>query len=159
MGAHVSDSGRFVPLETKAVVAMGGTFGYELDATHLSAEEKARCREQSNLFRKYYPVIMKGDYYRLTNPFEVGNMTAWQHVSKDRKTSLLSVVVTNLTCNGPQEYIKAKGLQPDTFYRINGEERLYSGAVLMNVGLPIEREVPEYTSFQFYMEAETDEKI
>ena len=27
---------------------------------------------------------MKGDYYRLTNPFETGNMTAWQHVSKDK---------------------------------------------------------------------------
>lgn len=153
MGAHISDSGRFVPLETKAVVAMGGTFGYELDATHLSAEEKERCRKQSELFRKYYPVIMKGDYYRLSNPFLPGNLTAWQNVSKDKKTSLLSVVVTNLTCNGPQEYIKAKGLQPDMMYHINGSERLYSGAVLMNAGIPIEREVPEYTAFQFYLEA------
>jgi alpha-galactosidase len=152
MGAHISDSGRLVPLRTKAVVAMSGTFGYELDATHLTEEEKALCREQSELFRKYYPLVFYGDYYRLTDPFETGNMTAWQHVSKDRKESLLSVVVTNLTCNGPQEYIHAKGLLPDAMYTINGGDERYSGAALMYAGIPIEREVPEYSAFQFHLE-------
>ena len=151
MGAHISDSGRFVPIKTKAVVAMCGTFGYELDATHLNAEEQEICREQSGLFRQYYPLIIKGDYYRLTNPFEPGNMTAWQHVSKDRSESLLSVVVTNLTCNGPQEYIRAKGLDPNAMYSINGGTEVYSGSALMNAGLPINREVEEYSSFQFYL--------
>lgn len=152
MGAHISDSGKLVPLRTKAVVAMCGTFGYELDATHLTEEEQKLCREQSDLFRKYYPLIVRGDYYRLTNPFEPGNMTAWQHVSKDKKESLLSVVVTNLTCNGPQEYIRARGLLPDALYTVNGGEAVYSGAALMNAGLPIEREVPEYTAFQFHLQ-------
>lgn len=153
MGAHISDSGKLVPLKTKAVVAMGGTFGYELDATHLSKEEQEICRKQSNLFRKYYHIIFKGDYYRLTNPFETGNMTAWQHVTKDKKESLLSVVVTNLTCNGPQEYIRAKGLNADTMYSVNDGAYTLSGSALMNAGLPIPREVPEYSSFQFHMKA------
>lgn len=151
MGAHISDSGKFVPLRTKAVVAMCGTFGYELDATELSEEDQEICREQSELFRKYYPIIFEGDYYRLTNPFKVGNMTAWQHVAKDKKESLLSVVVTNLTCNGPQEYVRAKGLIPDAMYQINDGEQVLSGAALMNAGLPIDREVPEYSAFQFYL--------
>lgn len=151
MGAHISDSGKFVPLQTKAVVAMCGTFGYELDATHLSEKEQEICREQSNLFRKYYPIIFNGDYYRLTNPFEAGNLTAWQHVAKDKKESLLSVVVTNLTCNGPQEYVRAKGLVPNAMYRINDREQVLSGAALMHAGLPIDREVPEYSAFQFYL--------
>lgn len=151
MGAHISDSGKFVPLRTKAVVAMCGTFGYELDATELSEEDQEICREQSELFRKYYPIIFEGDYYRLTNPFKVGNMTAWQHVAKDKKESLLSVVVTNLTCNGPQEYVRAKGLIPDAIYQINDGEQVLSGAALMNAGLPIDREVPEYSAFQFYL--------
>lgn len=151
MGAHISDSGKFVPLRTKAVVAMCGTFGYELDATELSEEDQEICREQSELFRKYYPIIFDGDYYRLSNPFKAGNMTAWQHVAKDKKESLLSVVVTNLTCNGPQEYVRAKGLIPDAMYQINDGEQVLSGAALMNAGLPIDREVPEYTAFQFYL--------
>lgn len=151
MGAHISDSGKFVPLRTKAVVAMCGTFGYELDATELSEEDQEICREQSELFRKYYPIIFEGDYYRLSNPFKAGNMTAWQHVAKDKKESLLSVVVTNLTCNGPQEYVRAKGLIPDAMYQINDGEQVLSGAALMNAGLPIDREVPEYSAFQFYL--------
>ena len=153
MGAHISDSGKLVPLKTKAVVAMGGTFGYELDATHLTEEEQKLCREQSALFRKYYHIIIKGDYYRLSNPFETGNMTAWQHVTKDRQESLLSVVVTNLTCNGPQEYVRAKGLETDTVYSVNDGQYTLSGSALMNAGLPIAREVPEYTAFQFHMKA------
>lgn len=151
MGAHISDSGKFVPIETKAVVAMCGTFGYELDATHLNKKQQKVCRKQSNLFRKYYPIIFKGDYYRLTNPFELGNMTAWMHVSKNKREALLSVVVTNLTCNGPQEYIKAKGLKPDALYRVNNKDEVLSGSALMNAGLPIPREVPEYSAFQFYL--------
>jgi alpha-galactosidase len=86
----------------------------------------------------------------------MGNMTAWQHVSKDKTESLLSVVVTNLTCNGPQEYIRAKGLEPTFFYTINDGKEVYSGSALMHAGLPINREVPEYTAFQFHFKkAET----
>ena len=151
MGAHISDSGRFVPLETKAVVAMCGTFGYELDATHLTKEEQKICREQSQLFRKYYHITFHGDFYRLTNPFAPGNMTAWQHVTKDKKESLVSVVVTNLTCNGPQEYVKVKGLEPFAMYSVNGSQETRSGAGLMNAGIPINREVPEFSAFQFHL--------
>ena len=151
MGAHISDSGRFIPLETKAVVAMCGTFGYELDATHLTKEEQKICREQSQLFRKYYHITFQGDFYRLTNPFAPGNMTAWQHVTKDKKESLVSVVVTNLTCNGPQEYVKVKGLEPFAMYSVNGSQEMRSGAGLMNAGIPMNREVPEYSAFQFHL--------
>ncbi len=153
MGAHISDSGKFVPLETKAIVAMCGTFGYELDATQLNKKQQKICKKQSDLFRKYYHITFKGDYYRLTNPFEDGNFTAWMHVTKNKREALVSAVVTNLTCNGPQEYIKAKGLKPDTFYRINKEKTVYSGAALMNAGIPIPREVPEYSAFQFHLKA------
>jgi alpha-galactosidase len=37
-------------------------------------------------------------------------------------------------------------------YRVNGGELVLSGSALMNAGLPIPREVPEYTSFQFHLE-------
>lgn len=152
MGAHVSDSSPQVPIQTKATVAMCGTFGYELDATHLDEKTIAICKEQSDLFRKYYPIIFHGDYYRLTDPFTVGNFTAWQSVSKDKSKSLLSVVVTNLTVNGSQEYIKAKGLDPNRKYRVNDTDTILSGTALMYAGLPIPREIPEFSSLQFYLE-------
>lgn len=152
IGAHVTNSNKLISLKTKSVVAMCGTFGYELDATHLDKESLEICHEQSELFRKYQHIIFGGDYYRLSNPFVMGNFTAWQHVLKDKSESLLSVVVTRIINNGPQEYVKAKGLEPTAFYTIDDGTDVYSGAALMNAGLPIEREVPENTAFQFHLQ-------
>ena len=39
MGAHVSEASPMVPFETKAAIAMCGTFGYELDATKLKKKQ------------------------------------------------------------------------------------------------------------------------
>lgn len=51
MGAHVSEIpnqqvGRSTPLNTRANVAMFGTFGYELDLNQLTEDEKKCVREQ-----------------------------------------------------------------------------------------------------------------
>jgi alpha-galactosidase len=151
MGAHVSVATPYVPLETKACVAMCGTFGYELDATHLSEEELERCKKQSELFRRYAPLIFSGDYYRLTNPFAQGNFTAWESVSKDKTEALLSVVVTSLTVNGPQEYVRLRGLKPQGRYQVGESELILSGVALMQAGLPIPREVPDFSSMQVYL--------
>ena len=58
MGAHVSavpnhQTGRITPLHTRGVVAMSGTFGYELDLLKLTEEEKDEVRSQIGEFRKY----------------------------------------------------------------------------------------------------------
>ena len=50
MGTHVSacpnhQTGRSVPICTRAIVAMSGTFGYELDPSRLSEEDKNDVRE------------------------------------------------------------------------------------------------------------------
>lgn len=156
MGAHVSDASPYVPFDTKAVVAMCGTFGYELDATHLSEDVLETCREKSALYKKYYPMLAEGDYYRLTNPFEVGNFTAWQSVSKNQKESLVSIVITNNTMNGPQEYVKLKGLIPQQKYTVddlNGNVLTLSGNALMKAGIPVQREVPDFSSFLFEITA------
>ncbi|MBQ4046203.1 MAG: alpha-galactosidase, partial [Lachnospiraceae bacterium] len=54
MGAHVSAASPMVPLETKAAIAMCGTFGYELDATKLKKKEIKVCKQMSDLYHKYY---------------------------------------------------------------------------------------------------------
>ncbi|MCQ2500866.1 MAG: alpha-galactosidase [Lachnospiraceae bacterium] len=155
-GAHVSDSTAYVPFDTKAVIAMGGTFGYELDATHLEPEILAGCQKMSKRFKKYFKLISEGDYYRLTNPFSTGNFTAWQSVSKDKKESLLSIVITNQTVNGPQEYVKVKGLDKDLQYTVSGDiagSVIVSGAALMRVGIPVPRDVQDYSAFQIEIKA------
>ena len=136
MGAHVSTASPMVPIETKAAIAMCGTFGYELDATKLSKEEIEKCRKMSGYYHKFYDLNFFGDYYRLTNPFEPVNLVAWECVAKDKKEALLTVVTVHLTVNGPQEYIKCKGLLPNRKYRITGASSARDFFRTENTGSP-----------------------
>lgn len=156
MESHVSvcpnhQTGRTVPLGTRGIVAMDGILGYELDSTKLSDGERAACREQVRFYKRNFRVIAEGDYYRLTSPYENPYLTAWQHVSKDRKKSLVSLVVTEKESNDAQRYLKLKGLEPDAMYRIEGQKGRYSGTLLMNAGLPVPTELLEYEGIQIVL--------
>lgn len=151
--SHVSicpnhQTGRTIPIHTRGIVAMDGILGYELDSTKLSAEEKAECREQIRYYKENYRLITEGDYYRLTNPYENRYFTAWQHVSRDKKEALVSLVLTDKESNDAQRYLKLKGLERDSMYTIDGLEGRYSGAVLMNAGIPVPSSLNEYEGIQ-----------
>ena len=158
VGAHVSEASPMVPIETKAAIAMCGTFGYELDATKMKKKEIRTCKKMSDLYHKYYDLNFFGDYYRLSDPFKPVNLVAWETVAKDKSEALVTVVTVSLTVNGPQEYIKCKGLSPDRHYRLegDGEGTVMSGMALMHAGIPVPREVPEFTSFMYHLRALDD---
>ena len=143
---------RTVPLATRGVVAMDGIFGFELDSTKLSKEEKDACRIQSETYKKYYPIIADGDYYRLTDPFQFTEYTAWQHVTKDRTESLFSLVLTEKEPNDAQRYIRLKGLDPKAWYEIGGLPGRFSGSLLMNAGLPVPGSLGQYSSVQYHIQ-------
>lgn len=156
MESHVSvcpnhQTGRIIPLGTRGIVAMDGILGYELDSTKLSAEEKAACREQIRYYKRNYKLIAEGDYYRLTSPYENSYFTAWQHVSKNKKRSLVSLVLTDKESNDAQRYLRLKGLERDGIYRIEGQKGYYSGALLMNAGIPVPFELNEYEGVQIML--------
>ena len=97
MGAHVSavpngTTGRLTPMETRGVVAMHGTFGYEMDLSRCTPGEKEVVRRQVARFKAHYDLIQDGDYYRLSDPFRDGPYTAWEHVSRDKREALVSLV-------------------------------------------------------------------
>ena len=65
VGSHVSavpnhQTGRITSLHTRGVVAMAGTFGYELNLGKLSEEEKQEIRLQVEEYRKFAPLIQTG---------------------------------------------------------------------------------------------------
>ena len=67
VGSHVStvpnhQTGRITPFETRAVTAMAGSFGYELDLNLLSDAEKQAVTEQIQQFKAYGPLIHNGRY-------------------------------------------------------------------------------------------------
>lgn len=157
VGSHVSvvpnqQTGRITPLKTRGIVAMAGTFGYELDITHMTEEEKEIAKEQIQEFKRNYDLIQEGDYYRLTNPEEKHDFAAWQFVSQDKAKSLLSLVILHAMANGPTLYVKAKGLAPEKNYKIASLNLTATGAALMNGGFPIPHEKGDYISFNFEIE-------
>ena len=133
MGAHVSDCDR-TGIETKAAVAMAGTFGYELDPKEMSEEDKEKVKEQVKNYHRYYNVIHFGDLYRIIAPTDDEFKCAWEYVAKDKSEALLTVVIKN---RAPHDFllIKMKGLDPEKMYRDETDGEIYSGALLMNAGI------------------------
>ena len=153
MGAHVSQcpneqTGRNTPFETRAAVAMAGTFGYELDVNQMSAEEKEAVRSQIQEFKNDYDLIQYGSYYRLTDPNHNGGHHAWEFVSEDQREALVCAVALQIHPNGPAAILKFKGLKEDAIYEMNGGK--YPGGALMEAGIPVPRANVEYESFRFH---------
>ena len=140
MGAHVSAvpnglTHRSTPFHTRGVVAAAGTFGYELDLNELSPEELEEVAHQIAAFRNYWDVVMRGDYYRLTDPFRHECFCAWMHVSPDRTRAVVSVVQTQRHANPVRPLLRMKGLDPDKDYLVEG--KVYGGDELMYAGLAL----------------------
>jgi alpha-galactosidase len=57
-------------MSTRGVVAMSGTFGYELDITKVSDTDRQVIQKLNGDFHKYEDVIHSGDVYRLVSPFD-----------------------------------------------------------------------------------------
>lgn len=156
MGAHVSvcpnhQTGRVVPLKTRGIAAMSGTFGYELDAAKLTQEEKEVCRQMTARYERFQRLIFDGDYYRLTNPWINREFTAWAIVSQDKKEALVSVVMTEKEANSVQRYLRLRGLEKDGSYQIEGKSGTWSGQALMQAGIPLDCNWKEYESEQYYL--------
>jgi alpha-galactosidase len=155
VGAHVSavpnhQTGRITSIETRGVVAMAGTFGYELDLNLITDEEKEIVKKQIADCRKYWNLTHEGRYYRLTNPMTNAEMAAWEFVAEDQSEALVSVVLLGTHFNAPINYVHIKGLKPEAIYREEASGQEYSGSILMHAGLPLPMKTGEYQSWQLY---------
>lgn len=156
VGSHVSavpnhQTGRKTPLHTRGVVAMSGTFGYELNLMKLSEEEKQEIREQIAEYKSYASIIQNGLYYRLSNP-TTEEICAWEFVHTDEKEQskvLLNVVMQVIHGNMTVNYVKLQGLEETAVYREEKSGKRYTGAALMYGGMPLPIEPGEYQAYQY----------
>jgi alpha-galactosidase len=151
MGAHVSDCpnhtvGRSTPFMTRAHVALAGTFGYELDITKISEEERAMIPEQVSMYHKYNDLVREGDYYRVASYRENGLYDCWMVVAKDKSEALVTYVQVLGRPNVHSRKIKLLGLDVAADYRLDGTEKVYGGDLLMNAGMLIETMRGDYMS-------------
>ena len=150
VSAHVSvcpnhQNGRVTPFKTRGICAMQGSFGYELDLSKLSEEDKAEARRQIAVYNENWELFQSGSYYRLNSPMENHDYTAWSYVSKDQRKASLSVIYTDLHGNPKPVRVKLKGLKKDASYDVDGT--VYTGAALMRGGLLIPKPSCNYDSY------------
>lgn len=139
VGSHVSavpnhQTGRVTSLKTRGTVAMAGTFGYELDLTLLSSEQKDEIRQQVQTYKSLQPLIFDGDYYRLSDPFD-HDLAAWSFVSKDGLQILVQSVIYEQKPNVRFPRIQLRGLKRDVWYKQLDTGNVYTGAALIDGGL------------------------
>lgn len=141
MSAHVSASpnhqtGRSMPFKTRGDVATSGIFGYELDLSAITDDEKNMVKDQIARYKDLYDTIVYGDNFRLIDPFTDNRWCAWQYVKPDKSRAVVTYVVTRGTING-RYHLKLKGLDPDALYEDRRDGKKYHGSTLMNVGINV----------------------
>ena len=177
MGAHVSacpnhQTGRTTPIDTRAVVAMSGTFGYELDLGKLKRTECTAVKNQIKRFKRLNDLIRTGDYYRLTDPAENAYFTAWQFAAEDGSEALLNLVVTHPQANPLPIHLCFRGLEEDAVYELDGIDYFgsqyahddgnaredgihkgmrFSGSTLLYAGLVLPQLFGDYPSVQLHL--------
>ncbi|MGN7167535.1 alpha-galactosidase [Paenibacillus cellulositrophicus] len=161
IGAHVSavpnhQVGRITPLDFRGNVAMSGNFGYELDLTKFTDDEKETVKRQVAAYKQIRGLVQQGDLYRLKSPFE-GNESAWMFVSDDQKAALVYAFQVMAVPNAPQRTLRLDGLDPELEYEVEpgtgGEISIFGGDRLMQLGLPLAYEHKDYQSRWFRLRA------
>ena len=160
MGAHVGHAeahltGREIGIHTRAIVALQGQYGYEVDARKLDAQEKQLLQHYVSLYKKHRSWIASCRTVRLEPVVE--NLICSGMVSHDQNSSLwFAVAVASLPSTLPGKLV-LKYLSAEKTYRVtlasgnldelkvfckkipvwlaNGVE--VRGAILMTVGLTL----------------------
>lgn len=151
MGAHVSDCpnhalGRSTPFETRGHVALAGTFGYELDVTKISQEERAQIPNQVDMYKKYRYLIQTGDYYRIASWSEAKPYDCWEVAAKDGSEALVTFVQVLNRTNTLSRPICIKGLDLQANYQLEGTDEVYTGEELAYCGYVVEKIMGDFQS-------------
>lgn len=164
MGAHISDCpnhaiGRNTPFETRGIVALAGTFGYELDVTKIPQEDREMIPQQVAMYHKFNDLVREGDYYRIASYSQNKSFDCWQIVSGDKAKSLVTFVQVLNRPNFKSRRILLKGLDPDKRYTVSFEnnkdikEKVYSGDALMKAGILMPNPWGDFKAWLIYLEA------
>ena len=123
MGVHIAESpypmtGRASSMETRAAVALAGTFGYELDITKLPQGERTQLSYQTALYHRYHTLAAEGDYYRIHSWDDRAPYDCYMTVSKNQKEALVTVVQVLGQPNRHSRFVRLQGLCPQAQYEV-----------------------------------------
>jgi alpha-galactosidase len=153
IAAHVSvvpnhQVGRVTPFKTRGDVAFTGAFGYELDVSKLTSEDREEVNRQTAFYKQVRHLFIDGSLYRLRSPFET-NEAAWMVVAPGKDEALVTHVTILSLPNAADRFLKLKGLDPNSRYTIG--DNVHRGDALMRVGIPVPYPTGDFLSHLWHL--------
>ena len=175
MIGHVSvcpnhQTGRNTPLEARGIMASMCAFGYELDHSLMTDDEKLIVSKQVEFYNNVAsPLVLSGDLYRLKSPAADGCF-GWLIMAKDKQHGLIAYMQGPSECHSAQGRMRLHGLDPRKTYRINkvdfsanGEHPTHkgqlttpveiSGKTLITLGIPLPIMNIDFGAIMYLIEA------
>ena len=172
-GAHVSVTpnhqvGRMTTFQMRNFVAYAGTYGFELDITKFTDEEKAEVKNYVELYKEIRSTIQLGKFTRLLTGADDGNQYAWQF-EDDKKLVVMYFKILAKPA-APIKILKLAGLDADKLYTlkkyfppkkmsvdggkqvINFEEKSFFGDELMYSGIAVEKIDTDFAAYLWVFE-------
>lgn len=147
--AHVTTWNRGTSIKFRTDVAMMCKLGFDIKLEDMSQNDHLYCDQAVKNYNRLKPTILEGDLYRLVSPYG-SNHTSSMYVDKDKKKAVVfafdihpryaekTLPVRLMGLNANQKYrVKEINLMPGSGSSLNGNDHVYSGEYLMNVGLDI----------------------
>ena len=124
MGAHVGHraahlTGRVTSLHTRAIVALQGQFGFELDARELDAHDIVTLQHYTGLYKRHREWLARSTWWQLTSISKA--MLASGFVDESRERALYSVVAIGNMHPSRPGHLPLRGLDPARRYRLSLE--------------------------------------
>ena len=155
--AHVSaipnhQTGRKTPFETRGNAAMSAVFGYELDLTRMSQEDRDKVKEQVSCYKDIRKLVQYGTFHRLKSPVDT-NQAAWMFVSDDRRDVCVMTFQVLAFAQPSLTKTKLTGLDPELEYENLETGEIFGGDELMELGFydPVVHQ--DYTSKMYRFRA------
>jgi alpha-galactosidase len=133
MGAHVStvpnhQTLRSTTVKTRSLIAMSGTFGYELDPRQMPESDIKEIQSYIKLQKRIAPLVYEGDMYRLWSPF-TSDSCAWMFVSRNQRQAVVIATNVRRDVGRLEPRLRLDGLDPNAMYNV---EELCPGTMARN---------------------------
>ena len=148
MAAHVTSWGK-QPLKFRTDVASMCKLGFDIRTHEMNENDLAYCKEAVLNFNRLQDAILEGEQYRLYSPYE-GDHAAMMYTDVAQNKGVVFAFDMHPRFNDKTRPVKLQGLKPDVQYtlkeinlmpgsqsRLSFDGKTYSGAYLMQVGLPL----------------------
>ncbi len=158
MGAHVSEVpnhqvNRTTPKKIRALTAMSGNFGLELDVTGMKEDEALKIGDIINEYKKHRKLIQFGKFVRLSSPF-TGNETAWYFISENGNEFLLFRFLVLNEANQRSRILRVYGLPEGNIYRDSRTGKKYTSEELIFRGVEFPRQSMDFEAHMIYFKSE-----